>query len=181
MEALPSERVNLGMIAVPVPSLQAPPALARARPACHAGRHVPEAPSVPRRLLAAVAAAGARAGPARARRKENGPFTFQDSTPDMLLEWLNKKVPKQDSPEAVLKAIDDFAWTEQWMMNVGDVKGKVLDVALREALRLHPTGVFTALELGTYLGYSAVRIARLLPSRGRLLSVDSAPQEVAEE
>ena len=30
-------------------------------------------------------------------------------------------------------------------------------------------------------GYSAVRIARLLPSRGRLLSVDSAPQEVAEE
>ena len=43
MEALPSERVNLGMIAVPVPSLQAPPALARARPACHAGRHVPEA------------------------------------------------------------------------------------------------------------------------------------------
>ncbi|CAJ1441805.1 unnamed protein product [Effrenium voratum] len=105
----------------------------------------------------------------------------EDSTPDMLLEWLNKKVPKQDSPEAVLKAIDDFAWTEQWMMNVGDVKGKVLDVALREALRLHPTGVFTALELGTYLGYSAVRIARLLPSRGRLLSVDSAPQEVAEE
>lgn len=75
--------------------------------------------------------------------------------------------------EAVLDAIDDFAWHQQWMMNVGDVKGQILDVALGEALRLHPSGSFTALELGTYLGYSAVRVARRLPPTGSLYSVES--------
>ena len=95
-------------------------------------------------------------------------------------------------PENVLKAIDDFAWHEQWMMplgpgaesmsvtavrNVGDVKGEILDSALQEAMRMKPEGDFRALELGGYLGYSAVRLARRL--RGELYSVEKEEANVS--
>jgi predicted O-methyltransferase YrrM len=48
------------------------------------------------------------------------------------------------------------SWTN-WMMNIGNVKGQYLDDALRSK---QPKWV---MELGAYCGYSAVRIARLLP------------------
>ena len=67
------------------------------------------------------------------------------------------------NPEDVLRVVDEFGWSGNWMMNIGDVKGKILDEAVE---RRRPQ---LALELGTYLGYSAVRIARLLGPGARLV------------
>ena len=35
-------------------------------------------------------------------------------------------------PEAVLGAIDDFGWNSEFLMNIGDRKGAILDKALRK-------------------------------------------------
>ncbi|MRH92594.1 O-methyltransferase [Nocardia sp. SYP-A9097] len=78
-------------------------------------------------------------------------------------------------PDSVLVTMDEFARTRSMLVNVGDEKGLLLDAAVRKA---EPK---LALELGTYCGYSAVRIGRLLPSGARLVSVEfsAANAEVA--
>ena len=58
---------------------------------------------------------------------------------------------------------------------MGDVKGEILDSALLQAMRMKQ-GPLQALELGTYLGYSAVRLARRL--RGQLYSVEKEEENV---
>ena len=57
----------------------------------------------------------------------------------------------------VLATIDMFATEKSMLVNVGDEKGELLDAAVRRA---NPKLV---LELGTYCGYSALRIARAAP------------------
>jgi len=66
----------------------------------------------------------------------------------------------------VIRVIDEFVFTRSWLMNVGDEKGEILDQAIR---RSSPRLV---LELGTYLGYSALRMARVMPADGRLYSLE---------
>ena len=56
------------------------------------------------------------------------------------------------NPAAVVHAIDEFATKNQWLMTVGDVKGKILDDAIDRA---RPKLV---LELGTYVGYGSLRM-----------------------
>jgi hypothetical protein len=76
---------------------------------------------------------------------------------------------KKGDPESVLQAYDDFTRTKQLMMNIGDVKGPLLDQLMREKF---PKVV---LELGGYCGYSAVRILRLLGEGSRLITVEINP------
>jgi catechol O-methyltransferase len=59
------------------------------------------------------------------------------------------------------------------MMNVGDEKGQILDAAVR---RTRP-GLL--LELGAYCGYSALRMARVMPPDARLYSVEFAEANAA--
>jgi catechol O-methyltransferase len=67
----------------------------------------------------------------------------------------------------VLATIDEFAYRHSFLINVGDEKGVLLDRAVRRASpRL-------ALELGTYVGYGALRIARAAPD-ARVYSVELA-------
>jgi len=67
----------------------------------------------------------------------------------------------------VLATIDKFAYEKSILINVGDEKGALLDAAVRRAdPRL-------ALELGTYCGYSALRIARAAP-QAKVFSVEFA-------
>ncbi|CAI7858267.1 unnamed protein product [Closterium sp. NIES-54] len=84
-----------------------------------------------------------------------------------LLEHVTQSTPAND-PQAVINAIDAYAWSSrEFFMNVGDVKGVILDDGVRKANPL------SAIELGGYCGYSAVRIARLLTRPGaRLISVE---------
>ena len=65
----------------------------------------------------------------------------------------------------VLAAIDRYAYEKSFLVNVGDEKGALLDAAVR---RVHPDLV---LELGTYCGYGALRIARAAP-QARVVSVE---------
>ena len=65
----------------------------------------------------------------------------------------------------VVATIDKFAYEKSFLVNIGDEKGELLDAAVRRAdPRL-------ALELGTYCGYGALRIARAAPS-ARVFSVE---------
>jgi catechol O-methyltransferase len=74
---------------------------------------------------------------------------------------------------AAIAAVDDYARRGKFLVNVGDEKGAILEGAVaRAAPRL-------ALELGAYVGYSALRIARALPPGGRLCSVELIPANAA--
>ncbi|MDH6244456.1 O-methyltransferase [Mycobacterium sp. OTB74] len=74
----------------------------------------------------------------------------------------------------VVATIDEFAYRKSFLVNVGDEKGELLDAAVRRA---NPQ---VALELGTYCGYGALRIARAAPSV-RVVSVElsAANAEIA--
>lgn len=67
----------------------------------------------------------------------------------------------------VIATIDRFAREKSFLINVGDEKGAILDTAVRRA---DPSLV---LELGTYCGYGALRLARAAPG-ARIYSVELA-------
>lgn len=72
---------------------------------------------------------------------------------------------RKGDPDDVLATIDKFAYEKSFLINVGDEKGVLLDSAVARAKpRL-------ALELGTYCGYGALRIARAAPA-ARVFSVE---------
>jgi catechol O-methyltransferase len=72
----------------------------------------------------------------------------------------------------VLATIDKFAYEKSILINVGDEKGQFLDAAVRRA---NPA---LALELGTYCGYGALRIARAAPN-AKVYSVELAEANAA--
>ena len=76
-------------------------------------------------------------------------------------------------PDSVIEAIHEFGEKQQWLMGVGDLKGRILDSRITEALASKPQGV--VVEMGAYCGYSAVRIARLLTDDQRLISLELNP------
>jgi catechol O-methyltransferase len=72
----------------------------------------------------------------------------------------------------VLATIDRFAYEKSLLINVGDEKGAFLDAAVARA---NPN---LALELGTYCGYGALRIARSAPA-AKVYSVELAEANAA--
>jgi catechol O-methyltransferase len=68
-----------------------------------------------------------------------------------------------------IRVIDDFCVTRSVMINVGDEKGEILDRAVQRA---SPS---LLLELGTYCGYSGLRMARMMPADARLCSIEFNP------
>jgi len=74
---------------------------------------------------------------------------------------------RQGDIDDVIAKVDQFAYEKSFLINVGDEKGELLDAAVRRA---NPS---LALELGTYCGYSALRIARAAPS-AKVYSVELA-------
>ena len=74
-----------------------------------------------------------------------------------------------DDVDDVIRVIDDFCYHRSIMMNVGDEKGAILDRAVQ---RVRPRRL---LELGTYCGYSALRMARAMPEDSMLCSIEFSP------
>jgi catechol O-methyltransferase len=66
----------------------------------------------------------------------------------------------------VIRGIDQFSRNHSFLINVGEEKGSILDRAV-SSVRPH-----RLLELGTYCGYSALRIARRMPPDAHLFSVE---------
>ena len=80
---------------------------------------------------------------------------------------------RQGDPEGVIGVIDEFCMNRSVMINVGDEKGEILDRAVRRA---SPQVV---LELGTYCGYSALRMASVMPAGARICSLEFSPANAA--
>jgi predicted O-methyltransferase YrrM len=82
------------------------------------------------------------------RKKENGLLVFHDNTEEILLKYVQENA--KDDPEDIIKTIDKFCYQIHWMMNLGDVKAKVLENTYK---KYSPKYV---LEIGTYCGYSGI-------------------------
>jgi catechol O-methyltransferase len=88
-----------------------------------------------------------------------------DGREEALADYVLATSPANDLDGAI-DAVDDFCATRSIMINVGDEKGGILDNAVR---RCTPK---LLLELGTYCGYSGLRIARAMPAHAQLYSIE---------
>ncbi len=88
-----------------------------------------------------------------------------DGREEALAGYVTAHARPGDVDDAI-RAVDEFCYEQSIMMNVGDEKGEILDRAVRRA---RPRRL---LELGTYCGYSALRMARVMPPEARLYSIE---------
>jgi len=93
------------------------------------------------------------------------------SRPQRVLEYLQSQVSSGD-PAGALAAMDEFARSQRFLMNVGDVKGRILVDQLKQSC------AGNVLELGTYCGYSAILMGQHL-STGHIDSLEVNPQTAA--
>lgn len=79
------------------------------------------------------------------------------------------------SPSKVLQAIDEYARTKKYLMNVGDDKGRIVTNLIAE---VKPK---TMVELGGYVGYSAVLFGDAVRQAGgqRYFSLERNPEFAA--
>ena len=95
-----------------------------------------------------------------------------DGREEALAEYVVANA-RQGDPEDVIRVIDDFCMNRSVMINVGDEKGEILDRAVRRA------SPQLLLELGTYCGYSALRMALVMPAGARLCSIEFSSANAA--
>ena len=95
--------------------------------------------------------------------------SYSYQRPQDILTYIRDHAEEGDS-EGVLAAIDDFSLAFP-MYKIGDEKGKILDELVKMAV---PQGGLV-IEVGSFVGYSAVRVARLLPSGARLVCIEANP------
>jgi catechol O-methyltransferase len=88
-----------------------------------------------------------------------------------LAEYVLARAREGDAADAI-RVIDQFGYTRSYLINVGDEKGRILDEAIARA---RPARV---LELGTYCGYSALRMAAAAPN-ARIVSIEFNPDNAA--
>ena len=91
-----------------------------------------------------------------------------DGREEALARYVEAQARPGDIDDAI-RAIDEFCYRHSLMMNVGDEKGEILDRAVRRA---QPRRL---LELGTYCGYSALRMARVMSEDAWLWSIELNP------
>jgi catechol O-methyltransferase len=109
-----------------------------------------------------------------ARRRLTTQWQVGDGREEALAEYVVANARKGDVDD-VIRVIDRFCYERSFMINVGDEKGEILDRAVE---RSRPRQL---LELGTYCGYSALRMSRVMLEDARLASVEfnSANAEIA--
>ena len=107
-------------------------------------------------------------------RKFNTTGQLGDGREAAAADYVLANARRGDIGDALAK-IDEYAYEKSFLVNIGDEKGTLLDAAVR---RSNPR---LALELGTYCGYSALRMAAVAPS-ARIISVElsAANAEVAQ-
>lgn len=84
-----------------------------------------------------------------------------------LADYVVAHARRGDARDAI-RAIDEFAYNDSFLINVGDEKGGILDAAIAES---RPQRL---LELGTYCGYSALRMAVAAPT-AKIYSIEFNP------
>jgi len=85
---------------------------------------------------------------------------------ELELPGYVEKHATRNNPDSVLRTIDEYAVNEapqKWMMNISVPKGYVLDDQVNKVLSRPPADPnrgYVFVEMGYYVGYSTVRIAR---------------------
>lgn len=99
-----------------------------------------------------------------------GVMAFHNGTEEALLLYV-ERYAQRGTPASVLDAIDSFCYGRHWMMHCGDKKVKYLEKALQLGREKATTNTcsesgcpvassqLVCLEIGSYCGYSAVKIA----------------------
>ncbi|XP_048412391.1 catechol O-methyltransferase A isoform X2 [Stegostoma tigrinum] len=90
------------------------------------------------------------------------------SKEERILEFVLQNAVKGDA-KSVVDTIDKYCREKEWAMNLGDEKGVILDKVMKEA---NPLSV---LELGTYCGYSALRMICVLKPGARFRTIEFNP------
>ncbi len=90
-----------------------------------------------------------------------------DGREERLAQYVSAKARRND-PADVIRIIDEYCYNESFLINVGDEKGRILDEAVAK------TKPSRMLELGTYCGYSALRMAVAAPA-GKVVSIEFSP------
>jgi catechol O-methyltransferase len=95
---------------------------------------------------------------------------------EALLEGVLKRIPPSTGApgvELVFQAIDSYCWDEQWMFSLGDVKGSIVDGVVAEWVLGRASGQpVRGVEYGSFVGYSAMRVARHLPKGSEFTCVE---------
>lgn len=81
-----------------------------------------------------------------------------------LLDYVLAHARRGDTAD-VIRVVDEYCYNQSFLINVGDEKGRILDAAVASA---KPRRV---LELGTYCGYSALRMAAAAPA-AQIVSIE---------
>ncbi|KAF2832052.1 S-adenosyl-L-methionine-dependent methyltransferase [Ophiobolus disseminans] len=110
---------------------------------------------------------------AYAAQEEEGTF-FDDGREIELLHFVygHKDIEQiRGSPEKVLAAIDEYGRTKKYLMNVGELKGRIVTDLIAE---VKPK---TMVELGGYVGYSCVLFGDAVRKTGgeRYFSLERDP------
>lgn len=87
-----------------------------------------------------------------------------DGREERLAEYVLARARRGDAADAI-RVIDDYGYNQSILINVGDEKGRILDSAVANS---KPARV---LELGTYCGYSALRMATAAPA-AQIVSIE---------
>ena len=101
-------------------------------------------------------------------RKLTSEWQVGDGREEALAQYVVANARAGDLDD-VIRTIDEFCYQQSFMINVGDEKGKILDAAVER------TSPKLVLELGTYCGYSGLRIARTMGQDARLVSIEFNP------
>ena len=111
------------------------------------------------------------------RPASSGVLAFHNGTEEALYHYVKNKVQPGDVT-GILKAIDEFCYTQHWMMHIGDQKLPLLDKSLKLARENTSNNTICAVELGSYCGYSALYIGSQLnkESGDHLYAIEKDPK-----
>ncbi|KAB8074951.1 O-methyltransferase [Aspergillus leporis] len=107
-------------------------------------------------------------------KPEEGVFC-NDGREDQLLAFVTSQTDIRGSPEAVLAAIDEYGRTQNFLMNVGEEKGKIITGIIFDQ------NLKSMLEIGGYIGYSAILFGSALRRAGgqEYISLEMNPKFAA--
>jgi len=97
---------------------------------------------------------------------------FDDGREEELVRFITNKPELQNHPPSILSAIDEFGRKRKYLMNVGELKGKIVtDVIKHERPDV-------MVELGGYCGYSTLLFAseQKLAGGSKYFSLERSPK-----
>ncbi|TVY30052.1 Catechol O-methyltransferase [Lachnellula hyalina] len=100
---------------------------------------------------------------------------FDDGREEELVHFITKKTDLRNSPRKILAAIDEYARTQKYLMNVGEDKGHIVSGIIRK----RRPGIM--MELGGYCGYSTILFADEARAAGgrKYFSLERSPKFAA--